>query len=761
MSNLSSLKKIVSILILFTSSAFGQQKENLGYLNTFWDLPLPDSSKMMSTIFITNDQPRILSVYKPSLYSDLKLPAIATSRLGKGKIVLIGSSEYFKGPMLKRLEVIRALQSLLPSQKDKSKKNSLIAIWGENSQDLRDFFDKKANVYEASSWAIKENTSLLFITNDIIDSRQLKKIEQYIKSGGTLVFGSPYGEINKLSKGTIVVPDELKINSLFLKAGLFNSPNSLFNGRETAKTLSMKIPNYLYPDSLLDLLATDFPDKVDYYYRPFYIDPAIKLIFVNNGIDSKILKNVRKKFRYADSTLLASKQHPVKINTNELRWGYIYNRMLAKKQYLNNPSAIAKNYRNFPGEPLLKDAATGTQNLTINVQVGSQGLTEPQPPYFRPHSTGLYVPAGKKIVVNLDAVYLGQKLKAQIGVHNDDLTHLDSLSRDGFDLTETFELDKTTTEIYSPYGGLLLIQVPDTSKLSNLNISVSGALKAPFFELNKTTSEDWDKIRNYPAPWAELKTDKIVLTVPSEKIRMLNNPEELLKFWDKVMDANAKLAAISKQRTHPERIIVDSDIAYGYMFTTREKIVVPDDESCQLMLNKDALIKNGSWGHFHEIGHRHQFKDIDFSGLTEVSVNLFTLYTYDKVLGIGLFENEKFQSREAFRKKVDMYFNSSPSFSKWKNDPFIALLIYVQIIDRFGWEPIEEVYRQYRSLPKDSYPRSNDQKIDLWFTNISKATKSDLTDFFETWQIPVSNSAKSEVKGLEKWIPDYMHRYKK
>jgi len=753
----------LGLLISFqvdSTTVFGQQNHSSENLNTSWNLPQPDSSKMMSSIFIINEQPKILSVFKPSINSDLMLPAIAFSNFKKGKIILFGSSEYFKKPMLGRPEVIKTFLNLLPLNKSNSKKNSLVAIYGSN-EDLKQFLESKTNFYALEKSPIRKNTAMIFVTQDVIDSRELNKIEKYIKSGGTLVFGSPYGEIERYSKGNVEVFNNLSINSLFLKAGFFNAPNRLFNGRETAKTLSMEIPNYLYPDSLLKLLSTDFPDKVDYYFRPFFIDPAIRLIFENNEINSKILTKVRRDFRYADSVLLPSRQHPLIINTNELRWGYTFNRLLAKKRYLNNPLAVAQNYKNFPGAASINNPTNKTEDVMIHVQVGSQGLSEPQEPYFRLHSTGLYIPAGKKVTINLDTLYLKQKLKAQIGVHSDDLTHLDSVSRDGFDLTENFELERMSTKIYSPYGGLLLIRIPDTSTLDTVKISVNGALRAPFFELNRTTREQWRKISKYPSPWAELKTDNIVLTIPSTKIRMLEDPEELLKFWDKVMDADAELAAISKHRTHPERIIVDSDVAFGYMFTTRDKIVVPDDESCQLMLNKDSLAKNGSWGHFHEIGHRHQFKDLDFSGLTEVSVNLFTLYTYNQVLGRGVLENEKFPSREALHKRIDEYFKNSPSFINWQRDPFVALSMYVQIIDKFGWEPIKEVYKQYRTLSKESYPKSNDDKRDLWFTSISKATKSDLTEFFEVWQIPISSSAKKEVKGLDTWIPDYMSKYKR
>ena len=42
-----------------------------------------------------------------------------------------------------------------------------------------------------------------------------------------------------------------------------------------------------------------------------------------------------------------------------------------------------------------------------------------------------------------------------------------------------------------------------------LEVTVSGAMQAPFFFKGKTTEEEWRAtLRNAPAPWAELGSDK-------------------------------------------------------------------------------------------------------------------------------------------------------------------------------------------------------------------------------------------------------------
>jgi hypothetical protein len=287
-------------------------------------------------------------------------------------------------------------------------------------------------------------------------------------------------------------------------------------------------------------------------------------------------------------------------------------------------------------------------------------------------------------------------------------------------------------------------------------------VEAPYFKLGETTEEEWvSRIRNNPAPWAELATDKIVLTVPSYRIRNLTNPVKLMQFWDEVMDADADLAVISQKRAHNERIIVDRDVAYGYMFTVPGKIVVPDDESCEWMLNTDFMRKNGSWGTFHELGHRHQFFQLDFDGTTEVTVNLFTTYVYDKVLKKGLYNHDNIPDRTAAIAKIKKYLNDSPSYAKWQEDPFLALSMYIQIVDKFGWEPILKANKIYRNLPKSEYPQTNQEKCDLWFNTICKTTNRNLVDFFRVWQIPVSSNAKQQAKALEPWFPEELNEFRK
>jgi hypothetical protein len=81
----------------------------------------------------------------------------------------------------------------------------------------------------------------------------------------------------------------------------------------------------------------------------------------------------------------------------------------------------------------------------------------------------------------------------------------------------------------------------------------------------------------------------------------------------------------------------------------------------------------------------------------------------------------------------------------------------VQLLKAFGWEPIEQVYRQYRQLPRSQYPATEAARRGYWFSAISMATRRNLGPFFAQWWVPVGEAAQA-VASLPAWRPAEMQR---
>ncbi len=97
------------------------------------------------------------------------------------------------------------------------------------------------------------------------------------------------------------------------------------------------------------------------------------------------------------------------------------------------------------------------------------------------------------------------------------------------------------------------------------------------------------------------------------------------------------------------------------------------------------------------MGHNHQSGDWTFEGTGEVTVNLFTMYVLEQVSGITTEGHPALNLAErAGRDKAHL--DAGAPFDKWKSNPFLALDMYIQLKDAFGWDAYKQVFAEYRGL---------------------------------------------------------------
>ncbi|WP_142684990.1 M60 family metallopeptidase [Chitinophaga polysaccharea] len=736
---------ILLCLIFLYHSLYARQGDQKQLLNKVQKIMLPPAPDDAAFTIPISEIPVIIAT---ATEKEIKqhLPVIVTSRLGKGRILITGSDQYFKKPLSNDKNIQQLLQNAIAWAANT--KGNTIQLWGSN-MDLPAFPKGYKSITDTVS--IHPAAGIIIITQDVTDSVKINSLEAFVRKGGSLIFGSPVAGMLNQQKVTYF---EMGLNQLFRKAGMFHISSTAKPDDKKGWLTTNPIPAYVHITSLLNEFKT--PGFIPPTAEADSYSSTIANYLFNNPGTSAISNKIRALFETSQAPVIPSPQHPVSKNDVKSMLIYRVQNYLATQRQQSHPDTgyIHPASRIFPGE-VSKTAPRVNEQIVIPIKTGAQGLLEPDGIFYRWHSTGLYVAAGDTVTVTIPANCIPLHLKAQIGVHEDDLSHMTYFTRHIDNLTRTFELEQMVTTIFSPFGGLLMINIPDTSSLKTLTVKVKGAVKSPYFKQGVTSLDDWQKtIRQYPGPWAELATDKIILTVPSYRIRQLDDPGKLLQFWDEVMDADAKLADIAPDRVHPERIIIDQQVAFGYMYTAPYKIMAPDDESCALMLDEQQLRAKGSWGHFHELGHRHQFWGIDFNGLGEVTVNLYTMYVYDHVLHKGLYNHENISGKQAVMDDIRKYMKEQPGFDKFCEDPFLALKMYIELIEGFGWQPIETVFKKYRALPASQYPVTEEDKRDYWFTAICAATQKNLSLFFEKWQVPVRETAKSSVSNYPPWLPE-------
>ncbi|MCG3129008.1 MAG: hypothetical protein CHACPFDD_03904 [Phycisphaerae bacterium] len=366
------------------------------------------------------------------------------------------------------------------------------------------------------------------------------------------------------------------------------------------------------------------------------------------------------------------------------------------------------------------------------------------------HSTGLYAAPGEAISVGIPADAVGRGLEVRIGAHSDSLWHHDAWKRVPA-ITLQRRLSEQTTRVASAFGGLIYIDVPGKCAPGVVDVSISSALEAPFFVLGRTTLDEWRQVRTRAAPWAELASDKLIITLPSSAVRALERPDEVMQFWDEICDAHATLATIPLKRARPERFVTDAQISAGYMHSGYP--IMTHLDVVNTLVDVDRLRHgDGLWGFVHELGHNHQSGDWTFAGTGEVTCNLFSLHAIDTVCR----PPPANRGHDGVDKPGDVaaYLREGARFERWQGDPFLALQMYVQLERAFGWETYKRLFAEYRALRANERPRDDDAKRDQWMTRFSRACGHNLGPFFEAWGVPVSAAAREAVAGLPAWMPE-------
>ncbi|MGM0493169.1 MAG: M60 family metallopeptidase [Armatimonadota bacterium] len=368
-------------------------------------------------------------------------------------------------------------------------------------------------------------------------------------------------------------------------------------------------------------------------------------------------------------------------------------------------------------------------------------------------STGLYAPPGEVIEVELADGAAAAGLGLRIGSCTDRLWHKAEWQRVP-EISRHFALNAPVTRAANAFGGLIYLTVPRDCDLAVAEVVLRGAVEAPLFVLGETDVDDWRaRIRNFPAPRAELAAHKVTLTVPSGVIRDLDNPRPLLRLWDRVMDLNADLAAHpGRERDRPLRYCADVQISAGWMHAGYP-IMVPA-VTAERLVDYDHLLNEGDWGFFHEMGHMHQSGDWTFGGAGEVTVNLFTLYVFDMLCGKDKCTSHRGLTGEKAVQKFQQYFADGAPFDRWKRDPFLALRMYVQLQQAFGWDAFKAVFAEYRDLPEEQRPETDDDKRDQWMVRFSQQVGRNLGPFFEVWGVPTSEDARKSIANLPEWMPE-------
>lgn len=421
--------------------------------------------------------------------------------------------------------------------------------------------------------------------------------------------------------------------------------------------------------------------------------------------------------------------------------------------------------RVFPGlvdqsEPRVKDAQftldlnftdQNAQNLRISVA--------PSPQY----STGYYAAPGELIKIVVPAGVDG--LTVQIGAHTDNLAGKSPLLRDPV-IYNRKQLVSGVNYIRNLYGGHIYI-LASFAYANPVTFTITGAVVSPDFILGQTTDADWvAKVKASQVPWLELRAKRVIFTIPRDKVMAtfnssepFTNPTAVFTRWNDVfdLDYNAWMGlsdnAPDIRDRSPQsqwRGILDIQLTNGYGHNGFPFVGLNDSYWFASFTSLNSITtSSGQWGTYHEFGHNCQQGSVwSWSTLGETTNNLFSFKVANR---IGANYNILHPAVSSGFPKALAYanaagtknFDTDAAMVTPDESPFMRMLPFVQIFEKYGYGAMTYLYTQARHA--DRLNTNDVTKHNFVYEKLSDYTQTDLSPFFGAWGILISDAVVAKV----------------
>lgn len=259
-----------------------------------------------------------------------------------------------------------------------------------------------------------------------------------------------------------------------------------------------------------------------------------------------------------------------------------------------------------------------------------------------------------------------------------------------------------------------------------------------FFDAARQTNADWDRLLDQAvSPILDARGKHIQVAYPVEWLNTYTRGKgmELLHNYDTMLHHHYALMGLVKYHKVPKnRILARVNFNY-YMFRDGDGVAYLGNKSTMRMVADPSVVIKGDpcWGFCHEVGHALQMRQMTWGGMTEVSNNIFSMYT---VGSLGNPSRLKAQKNYASARKNIIEANPKRSFLDGTDVfdrlvPFWQLQLYCSRNGRPDF--YADVMEQMRLRP-DAGSGNDSIRNQFEFVKICcDVAELDLTDFFEKW----------------------------
>ena len=259
-----------------------------------------------------------------------------------------------------------------------------------------------------------------------------------------------------------------------------------------------------------------------------------------------------------------------------------------------------------------------------------------------------------------------------------------------------------------------------------------------YFDAADQTDEDWNRLLDHAVgPVMDARGKHIQVAYPVEWFNVFTRGKgvELIHSYDTMLHHHYSLLGLVKYNKVPVNHILARVNFNYYMFRDGDGVAYLGNSDTMRKVADPGVVTVGDpcWGFCHEVGHALQLRQITWGGMTEVSNNIFSLYTG------GLMGNEnrlKVQKNYASARRNIIVADPKKSFLDVP-DVFDRLVPFWQLQLYFSHNRRPDFYadvmEEMRHRP-DAGSGDDSIKNQFEFVKICcDVAKLDLTHFFDKW----------------------------
>ena len=396
---------------------------------------------------------------------------------------------------------------------------------------------------------------------------------------------------------------------------------------------------------------------------------------------------------------------------------------------------------------------------------------------------GFYAPPGASVTIEVPQGHATGDLRVSVGELHDNLRQgyaAQPVWRRAPWLRREFPVADRQTVVTNAYGGSIALMVP-ADYSGTIPVTVRGAIPMAVYTDGESSAGEWFADLDAGAPQAIIeKPGGIRLVISTERARGITDPGAVAAFWDGFGRHHADLAGEPAPRAFESIWIFDPQVGWGYAnarylrinyplhaeqwallpgtvegreYIARLADLGPQPHRIPPRTGYSPAAHGVDWWLFgHELGHQWQSGDWTGHGITEVGVNLFTMYT----LNYHLYSGDDYnvyaeQKTHGCAAPLD---HAALASRRWSTSGDCEkLALYRQLISQFGWDAMKQVFHSYYH---PAYPRSTyGGSLDGFAIRFSAIAQRDLVGFLRHWEYPLSESAAATIRsfGHEEWLP--------